>query len=151
MFVKLERELTKDDVGKKVKLRNGVETSILKYDSTIKYYPIIVDSEGTRTTRGIVWCEGSNESGFDIVEIEASIEDQLPTLTIPQIAMASHGALPGVGVMLGIPDTSLFADKLVVPDTNPTIQINIHDGMTVIKGKFLDSSGEEWYVTLDKV
>ena len=36
-------------------------------------------------------------------------------------------------------------------DPYSTIQIKIQSGMTVIKGSFRDSSGEEWYVTLDKV
>jgi hypothetical protein len=120
MFVKLDRELTKDDIGKKVKLRNGDVFNIDGMDNDDKY-PIHSDN-ATYTLNGRIVM--SNFSDHDIVEIE-HVDEYINVADIPK-----------------------------KPSYDPyysTIQINIQSGMTVIKGSFRDSSGETWYVTLDKV
>jgi|TARA_R110000851_G_scaffold105563_7_gene224026 hypothetical protein len=163
MFVKLDRELTKDDVGKKVKLRNGDESTLKEGTTINKNYPFNVYDEGgdlNITSEGLYWhveCEMGWEGvshKYDIVEIEevktvGTFGAQLSKLTEPHVAIAGqHGSLPGVGV---IKDLSGFQDELnSILNTDSTIKISIQEGMSVIKGNFKDSSGETWYVTMDK-
>ncbi len=125
MFVKLDRELTKDDIGKKVKLRNGEVGTIIKTASFEKY-PFVA-TKGLMTSSGSYWHvdEGPQKHKFDIVEI------------FKEVVTYDENY-----------DTAM---DLEIYSNNPTIQINIQEGMSVIKGNFKDSNGEEWYVTLDKV
>ena len=138
MFVKLERELTKDDVGKKVKLRKGSICTLETRSYGNPDYPFSVRYDKgvySVTYKGAFWHDSTQLDPDDIVEIE---EIQL-----------SKGPPPGHDIDY----TYINLSEVPIPSykTSPTIQINIQNGMTVIKGRFLDSSGESWYVTLDKV
>jgi hypothetical protein len=123
MFVKLDRELTKDDVGKKVKLRNGNEVEILHVDPQIEIWTIDTATNYHRSDGTAALTEGYSHSD-DIVEIE-HVDEYIDVADIPK--------------------------KSSYDPYYSTIQINIQSGMTVIKGSFKDSNGEEWYVSMDKV
>ena len=121
---KLTRNLTAEDIGKKVRLRNGHEDVIIEvfidgeysiYTETCSYRP-----------NGEYYQYSPHIHSLDIVEIyEEVAEESDVTLKSPLEYYETYS-----------------------PQTNLTV--SIEDGTEVIKGRFKDSSGKEWYVTMER-
>jgi len=69
-FVKLERKLTKDDVGKRVKYRNGDVSTI---DTVDDHHTYPVETEESAFTLNGYLCSSETKEDIDIIEIEEEI------------------------------------------------------------------------------
>ncbi len=122
---KLTRDLTAYDVGKKVRLRNGDEDVIVDYRIYTTRYPIVTRCH-IFTANGSFGLLSGITDVLDIVEIyEEAVEESDVTLNSPLDYYAAYS-----------------------PQTNLTI--SIEDGTEVVKGRFKDSSGKKWYVTMER-
>jgi hypothetical protein len=121
---KLTRDLTADDVGKKVRLRNGDEDVITEVFIDEEYS--IYTETFSHRPNGEYYQHSPHIHSLDIVEFyEEASEESDVTLKSPLDYYETYS-----------------------PQTNLTVSIG--DGTEVVKGRFKDSSGKEWYVTMER-
>ena len=137
---KLTRDLTAYDVGKKVRLRNGGEDVIEEFDEDRNDYCVVSTCEGLYYIDGAFYKGDSNP--IDIVEIYEKASDYFETYG--DFVQGSFNNTLNERLQGNLAN----AYNELLDKTNLTI--SIEDGTEVVKGRFKDSSGKKWYVTMER-